>query len=186
MSSAAELKQLTVPKLKVAHRTPRRDVQLTRFVHAQELLLAQSLSAVGKKDELIARLLEASPAAPSTVPASEPQSTESTSNPASTAPTATPVIPVATPTVVQPTAEEIALRTSVEEEKRRARALKFGIDTTPAVPAGTAAVEGGEGKGEDKLKSRKERFGIADEKPVDLNKVTPSLSTPPSHSVLTQ
>ncbi|SGZ26995.1 BQ5605_C025g10020 [Microbotryum silenes-dioicae] len=153
------LKALTVPKLK-------------------DLLTAASLSTVGKKDELIARLLEAKvengssasaepeAAATSTtttkvepIALTENAVASSTEAPSTDAASVTPAAPApaATPAVPEPTAEEKAERLRLEQEKRAARAARFGVVGNGATAA-AAVDEMAKAKEE-----RAKRFGLPQE-----------------------
>jgi outer membrane biosynthesis protein TonB len=120
---------------------------------------------------LIARLLaaeqpaEATPAA--AAPAEEqPTTTVAAASEEPTEAAPTPAVPAATTTEEAPapaavakpelTAEEKAERARVEEEKRKARSARFGV----SAPSNEKK---GEGKGEEELKKRAERFGLAKE-----------------------
>ncbi|KAK4704544.1 SAP domain-containing ribonucleoprotein, partial [Phenoliferia sp. Uapishka_3] len=141
------LKALTVPKLK-------------------ELLVAAGLSVTGKKDELISRILEAP-----TVPLASASPAPADPSPAVPTPAAepTPVItaaetasaetPAPTPAPVELTAEEKAAKASAEEEKRKARAARFGQPDE----------EKKEEKKDDVLSKRAEKYGTGkkvEEKPA--------------------
>lgn len=113
----------------------------------QELLAKASLPQSGKKDELIARLLETpssletdSPAPEETAPAVE----EST--PAADVVAAPTVEEVAAPAVVAPTDEEKKAQAEAEEAKRKARSERFGVTEMKG--------------GDEALNKRAERFGL--------------------------
>ncbi|SCV70093.1 BQ2448_1487 [Microbotryum intermedium] len=182
------LKALTVPKLKA---DTRQNVYLLPCC-IQDLLTAASLSTVGKKDELIARLLEAniedgsytssepeavaaatkttttaeaatavtengSATAAASTPVAALTETSSTDAVAAAAP-ATALAPAATPAVPEPTAEEKAERLRLEQEKRAARAARFGVVDNGATDATASIDEVAQAK-----EQRAKRFGLPQE-----------------------
>lgn len=131
------------------------------------MLAAASLPVSGNKGELVARLLAAEPATDSAsaeeeqlkpVEEAAPAVAEETTAAPAAAKEAAPAetaAPAPTPAApVELTAEEKAERASVEEAKRQARSARFGAQA----PAAEAKEEG---KGDDELKKRAERFGLA-------------------------
>ncbi|KAI5476029.1 hypothetical protein MNV49_000501 [Pseudohyphozyma bogoriensis] len=163
----SSLKTLTVPKLK-------------------ELLTELQLAVTGKKDELIARILESqsSAAEPAPVTAADPvanvEPVPAVADPAApAAATTTPApAPEAAPAAsAKPelSAEEKQKRVDDEEEKRRKRAEKFGI---PFVPKGGVAEETEEEK---KKRERAEKYGTgakAEDKTAASNKSIDKLDQP--------
>lgn len=123
-------------------------------------MAAEGLVQTGKKDDLIARLLEApTTAAPvsTEAPVVEEATTVAVPTPDAPVPVlstpAAPVVPeVVVPAVVVPTKEELEARAAAEEAKRLARAERFGGD-------------------EDALTKRAEKFGTGS-KTEEVTKVS--------------
>ncbi|KAK4054283.1 hypothetical protein OIO90_003516 [Microbotryomycetes sp. JL221] len=174
----ASLKALTVAKLK-------------------ELLSEQGLPVSGKKDELVARLLEAQSSsatnngtaqqqqqittadASSTTTATATQQNDATTAASASAPAvsasgdvaaangATPAADAAKPASVELTAEQRAERNKQEEDKRKARLARFGGQSTDAINAA-----------DDALKKRAERFGVDQSQDDGLDKSIDKLDQP--------
>ncbi|KAJ3039753.1 hypothetical protein HDV00_011880 [Rhizophlyctis rosea] len=118
------------------------DVAKAKTLKVPELkkeLSALSLSANGKKDELLARLvahLEANSKKETATPAQTTSATSTNGTPSPTAakaPTAQP--PTTNTASTTPAATATTATAQTEEERRRARLARFGLPTAPAATA---------------------------------------------------